>query len=155
MLIRKSLWWKGRLNKIMALAIGDIKSPRCLGHYCCICFPLNILSIRARLFFFPNAKKKQKKKKSRWLGMYAIFTSSNIYHLILQSLLRDCSQVPLPMGFSRQEYWRGCHFLLQEIFHIQGSNLCPPHWKQILYQLSHQGSPLRDVSYVAWVKFTI
>ena len=22
-------------------------------------------------------------------------------------------QAPLPMGFSRQEYWGGCHFLLQ------------------------------------------
>ena len=29
----------------------------------------------------------------------------------------------------------GCHFLLQGIFPIQGSNL------QILYHLSHQGSP--------------
>ena len=23
-------------------------------------------------------------------------------------------QVPLPMGFPRQEYWSGCHFLLQD-----------------------------------------
>ena len=29
-------------------------------------------------------------------------------------------QAPLSMGFSRQEY---CHFLLQEIFPTQGSNL--------------------------------
>ena len=26
------------------------------------------------------------------------------------------------MGFSRQEYWSGCHALLQGIFPIQGSN---------------------------------
>ena len=31
-------------------------------------------------------------------------------------------QVPLSMGFSRQEHWSGCHFLLQGIFPTQGSN---------------------------------
>ena len=32
----------------------------------------------------------------------------------------------------------GCHFLLQEIFPIQGSNPGLPHCRQILYHLSHQ-----------------
>ena len=31
-------------------------------------------------------------------------------------------QAPLSMGFSRQEYWRGCHALLQGIIQTQGSN---------------------------------
>ena len=35
----------------------------------------------------------------------------------------------------------GCHFLLQGIFLTQGSNLGLPHCRQILYCLSHQGSP--------------
>ena len=35
----------------------------------------------------------------------------------------------------------GCHSLLQGIFPIQGSNPGLPHCRQILYQLSHQGSP--------------
>ena len=30
---------------------------------------------------------------------------------------------PLSMGFSRQEYWSGCHALLQGIFPTQGSSL--------------------------------
>ena len=34
----------------------------------------------------------------------------------------------------------GCHFLLQGIFPIQGSNPGLPHCRQILYWLSHQGS---------------
>ena len=34
----------------------------------------------------------------------------------------------------------GCHFLLQGIFPTQG-NLGLPHCRQILYYLSHQGSP--------------
>ena len=35
----------------------------------------------------------------------------------------------------------GCHFLLQGIFPTQGSNLGLPHCRQMLYRLSHQGSP--------------
>ena len=36
----------------------------------------------------------------------------------------------------------GCHTLLQGIFPIQGSNLVLLHCRQILYQLSYQGSPV-------------
>ena len=35
----------------------------------------------------------------------------------------------------------GCHVLLQGIFPTHGSNLGLPHWRWILYCLSHQGSP--------------
>ena len=40
----------------------------------------------------------------------------------------------------------GCHALLQGIFPIQGSNLDLPHFRQILYHLSHQGSLERPIS---------
>ena len=39
-------------------------------------------------------------------------------------------EAPPPMEFSRQEYWSGCHFLLQGIFPTQGSNPSLPHCKQ-------------------------
>ena len=35
----------------------------------------------------------------------------------------------------------GCHFLLQGIFPTQGSNPGLLHCTQMLYRLSHQGSP--------------
>ena len=35
----------------------------------------------------------------------------------------------------------GCHFLLQGIFPTQGSNPGVRHYRQMLYPLSHQGSP--------------
>ena len=44
-----------------------------------------------------------------------------------------------PWGFSRQEYWRGCHFLLQGIFSTHGSNLCflcVLHWQTASLPLS-------------------
>ena len=72
-------------------------------------------------------------------------------------------QVPLFMGFSRQEYGVGCHFLLQGIFLTQGSNpslLCLLHRRQILYLLSPWGSPLllfmvtfHEVLHVSDMKF--
>ena len=53
-------------------------------------------------------------------------------------------QVPLSMGFSRQEYWSGFHFLLQGIFLTQGSNLylpCLLHWQADSLPVSHLGKP--------------
>ena len=41
----------------------------------------------------------------------------------------------------------GCHFLIQEIFPTQGLNLVFLHCRQILYLLSHQGSPQNCVSH--------
>ena len=49
-------------------------------------------------------------------------------------------QAPPSMGFSRQGYWSGFHFLLQGIFLTQGSNPGLPRCRQMLYPLSHQGS---------------
>ena len=43
----------------------------------------------------------------------------------------------------------GCHFLLQGIFLTQGLNPGLPYCRQILYQLSHQGSP-RILEWVAY-----
>ena len=45
-------------------------------------------------------------------------------------------QAPLPMGFSKQEYWSGLSFFLQTIFLSQGWNLGLLHYTQILYHLA-------------------
>ena len=45
------------------------------------------------------------------------------------------------MEFSRPESWSGEPFLLLGIFPTQGSNPGLPCFRQILYQLSHKGSP--------------
>ena len=52
-------------------------------------------------------------------------------------------QALLSMGFSRLEYWNGEPFssLLQGIFLTQELNSGLPLCRQILYSLSHQGSP--------------
>ena len=51
----------------------------------------------------------------------------------------DCThQTPLFMGFSRQEYWIGCHSLLQGIFPTLGWNVGLLCFRQILYHLSYR-----------------
>ena len=45
------------------------------------------------------------------------------------------------MEFSRPEYWSGYPFPSPGIFPIQGSDPGLPHCRQILFQLSHKGSP--------------
>ena len=60
-------------------------------------------------------------------------------HLVAQlcptlcvTLWNVARQFPLSMGFSRQEYHSGCHFLLQGIFPTQGLNLCLLYCRWIL-----------------------
>ena len=54
-------------------------------------------------------------------------------------------QAPLSKRFSKQEYCMGWHSLLQGIFPTQELNLGLLHCRQILYHLSHQGSPWATV----------
>ena len=67
--------------------------------------------------------------------------------------LRDCS----PPGSSvhgdspGKNTGVGCHALLQGIFPTQGLNLDLLHCRQILYHLSHQGSP----SMCGWMKWLV
>ena len=50
-------------------------------------------------------------------------------------------QAPLSMEFSKQEYWSGLPFPSPGNLLTQGSNPGLPHSWQMLYHLSHQGSP--------------
>ena len=76
-----------------------------------------------------------------------------VYHLkkvkVTQSVSNFLRSHGLSMEFSRPEYWVGSLYLLQGIFPAQGSNPGLPHCGQILYQLSHKGSP-RTLEWVAY-----
>ena len=54
----------------------------------------------------------------------------------------DCSLPGSSVHSSGKNTGVGYHFLLQGIFLTQGSNQGLLHCRQILYLLSHQGSPL-------------
>ena len=69
----------------------------------------------------------------------------------LHSLTRQqsCPTLCGPWNSPGQNTRVGCLSLLQGIFPIQGSNPGLPHCRQVLYQLSHNGSPrtLEGVAY--------
>ena len=48
---------------------------------------------------------------------------------------------------SQQEYWSGCHFILQGNLPTRGSNPGFPHYRQTLYPLSRQKSPVSKATY--------
>ena len=62
---------------------------------------------------------------------------------------------PLFIEFSRQEYQSGSYFFLQEIFWTQGLNPSLLHCRQILYHLSHRGSPLFLVDIIPWTAIQV
>ena len=51
-------------------------------------------------------------------------------------------QAPLAMGFSRQEYWHGLPFPSPGDLPQPGIEPSLPHCRQMLYPLSHKGSPI-------------
>ena len=62
----------------------------------------------------------------------ALFESHQAWTVACQALLS--------MEFSRQEYWSGCHSLLQGILQTQGLNPSLLHCRQIIYHLRKLGS---------------
>ena len=61
----------------------------------------------------------------------------------LCDLLNWSLRAPLSIGFSSKNTGSGLHTLLQEIFLNEGLNPGLLHCRQILYHLSHRGSPIR------------
>ena len=53
----------------------------------------------------------------------------------------DCSLLLCPWDSPSKSTEVCCHFLLQEIFLTQESNMDLPHCRHILYRLSYEGSP--------------
>ena len=56
-----------------------------------------------------------------------------------------CTKLFCPWDFQSKSTGVGCHFLLQGIFPTQGSNPGLSHCRQMLYHLSHQGSPYTPI----------
>ena len=81
-----------------------------------------------------------------WYIAKSVLSLSRVWLFVIHGL--QPAQLLCPWRFSRQEYWSRLHALLQGIFPTQGSNPSLPHCRQILYHLSHQGSPeIRDESW--------
>ena len=73
----------------------------------------------------------------------------NIYRKVNVRVAQSCSVLCDPVDYTVHEIlqtrrleWVAIRSLLQGIFPTQGSNPGLPHCSRILYQLSHQGSPI-------------
>ena len=86
---------------------------------------LNSWSLPGGLGDQEAAKKISKKTPDNVKGLLSHFSHLQLF----ATLWTVARQAPLSMEFSRQEYWIGCHGVLQGIFLTQGSNsslLCLP-----------------------------
>ena len=90
------------------------------------------------------------------ITLLILFSYRSVLFLVAQSCPTLCNSMDCSLlgssvhGDSSGKNTReGCHTLLQEIFSTQGLNPGLPHWRQILYHLSYQGSP-RILQWVAY-----
>ena len=96
--------------------------------------------MQAPLQWIPSQRRANRNKNDTFVFVHACLATQS--YLSLWNPM-DCS---LPGFFVHggtpgKNTGVGCHALLQGIFPTQGSKPGLPHCRQILYQLSHQGSP--------------
>ena len=119
----------------------------------CVCWLLS----RVRLFAIPQTEAQQAppfmgfSRQEHWSELPFPFPKGTIERKKVKSLSRVrlfaspwtvAYQALGPWIFPGKSTGVGCHFLLQGIFLTQGSNPGLPHCRQMLYPLSHQGSPV-------------
>ena len=80
------------------------------------------------------------------MGCHCLLLSCFICVQLIASLWTVAARVLCQWNYPGKNIGVGCHTLLQGIFPIQGSNPGLPHCRQILYCLSHQGSPTMCIS---------
>ena len=90
---------------------------------------------------------RQKKKKIHFLLHVTIISRNG--SLLLCKIRKVKWKLYSPWNSPGQNTWVGSCSLLQGVFPTQGWSPGLPHCKQILYQLSHQGSP----TILEWVAF--
>ena len=90
-------------------------------------------------------------QKKKWTYEAELGKKKKKEHCLCVLVAKSCPTLCDPMDYSPpgecpqdnpgKNTGVGCHSLLQEIFPTQGSNLGLLHCRQILYRLSHLGSP--------------
>ena len=77
--------------------------------------------------------------------MYSVGEAQSMHLCVMSDCLQSyklyTARLLYPWNSPGKNTGVSSHSLLQGIFPTQGSNLGLPHCRQILYRLSHQGSP--------------
>ena len=97
----------------------------------------------------PPPKKKPQQLVTTWMDL----ESESESHSVVSDSLQPHGCNPPGSSVHRdspgKNTWTGCHALLQGIFPTQGLNSGVPHFRLILYHLSHERSP-RILQWVAY-----
>ena len=147
-----SLWCSELLSLLLFLGLFVLSPPKCfqgstLGLFL-LSIPLLIKVCWCLTCWFPLVRSSQAKFihfEGESKIVLSIIMKVKVAHscpTLCDSMDYIVCQAPLSMEFSRQEYWSRLPFPSPGIFPTQGSNPGLPHCRQILYCLSHQGSPL-------------
>ena len=97
------------LQYISALACECIapSCPQCLGNTCSLSLKGSVLLLTHQL-------------PSHSLGLWCSVKAPRVRVLghiqLFATRWTAATQAPLSIGFPRQQYWRGCHFLFQRLF---------------------------------------
>ena len=87
----------------------------------------------------------------RWVEAKCCCHLVSRLYLTLCNFMTEPARLLCPWDFPGKNTGVVCHSLLQGIFPTQGLNPGLPHCRQILYQLSHQGSPvIWPINLLAW-----
>ena len=89
-----------------------------------------------------------------WVGKgYIVSAAAKSLQLCLTLWHRQQpTRLPRPWDSPGKNTGVGCHFLLQRIFLTQGLNPGLLHCRQMLYHLSHQGSPRSKCLLISWLQ---
>ena len=122
------------------------------GGICCVVFFLHLLLfsyiiiiIVIIILFYPLYFQQQRNKMCP-SGIHAdkmkamLLFSGEVVSYSFSTSWTVAHQAPPSMKFPRQEYWSGCHFLLQGIFLTPGLNPHPLDWQADSLPLSHPGN---------------
>ena len=88
------------------------------------------------------------KKFARVLKVKVKVKSLSCARLFATPWIVACTKLLSPWDFPGKSAGVDCHFLLQGIFLTQESNPGLPHCRQMLYSLSHQGSPPTNHTFI-------
>ena len=124
----------GNKQWLSTLATSSGTSSECVGQHW-----------RGRLSAWDESEKRGKKPQWEYTGKPSPWRKWNVSCSVMSNSLQPHGLQPArllcPWNAPGKNTRVGCHALIQGIFLTQGSNLDLPHCRQILYHLSHQGSP--------------
>ena len=145
MLPRHHAWSLADLASDSLHLVSQVCLQPTFHYYDCIQKSILVTVLSAQLLFFFNYEK----FIFVCICIHIHVLSRSVTHNSLRPHRLQSARLLCPWDFPGKNTGVSCHALLHGIFPTQGSNPGLPHCRQILYHLSHRGSP-RILKWVAY-----